>query len=144
MMKFYSDDVCKSFMFQVKRIPDKRAAFDTDKEVSYRLLNDMANHIAGFLVEKIGKENSLVAVYSGRNVNYLSVILGLFKARKNYCPLSPTFPSDRINYMLEKSEAELVLVSRDYQEEFENILNDILIILAYGIQQSFFVYFLLR
>ena len=71
MMKFYSDDVCKSFMLQVKRIPDKRAAFDTDKEVSYRLLNDMANHIAGFLVEKIGKENSLVAVYSGRNVNYL-------------------------------------------------------------------------
>lgn len=114
----------QKFYVSGKRIPDKRAAFDTDKEVSYRLLNDMANHIAGFLVEKIGKENSLVAVYSGRNVNYLSVILGLFKARKNYCPLSPTFPSDRINYMLEKSEAELVLVSRDYQEEFENILND--------------------
>ena len=107
-MKFYSDDVCKSFMSQVTRVPDKKAAIDSTQTVTYRILNEMSNHIAGFLVQEIGEGNDLVAVYSGRNVNYLSVILGLFKARKNYCPLSPSFPTDRINYMLEKSEAELV------------------------------------
>lgn len=123
-MKFYSDDVCKSFMSQVTRVPDKKAAIDSTQTVTYRILNEMSNHIAGFLVQEIGEGNDLVAVYSGRNVNYLSVILGLFKARKNYCPLSPSFPTDRINYMLEKSEAELVLVSRDYRQEFEHILNE--------------------
>lgn len=122
-MKFTSDDVCKSFMMQVCKKANKLAAIDSNKRVSYHDLNDMSNKIANFLIKKLGKENELVAVYSERNVNYLSVILGLFKARKNYCPLSPSFPPDRINYMLEKSEARLVLVSRKYRKDFSNIIS---------------------
>lgn len=76
---------------------------------TYRQLDEMSNIVASYLrAYGIGR-NCAVPLISKRSWHLIVGMLGIIKAGGAYMPVDPTYPEDRINYMIESAEAKLAL-----------------------------------
>ncbi|WP_379129610.1 amino acid adenylation domain-containing protein [Paenibacillus sp. sgz500958] len=81
--------------------------------LTYRELNERVNQVAHYLIaEGIGLED-FVGVYAERSIEMIVAVYGILKAGAAYIPIDPTYPRDRVDYMLEDSEVKLVLYCAD-------------------------------
>ena len=89
--------------------PDAIALVCGKQSLTYRELNRRANQLANHLQHLgIGPE-SLVAVSMERSLEMVVALLGILKAGGAYVPLDPSYPSERLQFMLEDSKASLLL-----------------------------------
>lgn len=79
--------------------------------LTYYELNDISNKFAHFLREKGITRNSIVAVLMDRSIDFVIVLLAILKAGGAYLPLDPSYPKERIKYMLRDSGAQIVLTN---------------------------------
>lgn len=98
------------FEEQVEAYPD-RIALVGDMLLSYRQLNDRANRFAHILAQKGITADTLVGLVSERTVNMIIAIMGIMKAGGAYLPVAPSFPDERIKYILADSAAPIVVSS---------------------------------
>ncbi len=104
--------VVQLFEEQVRRTPSKVAVIDRERTISYQELNRRANRLAQLLSENgVGPETA-VAICMERSIEVLIAIWGVLKAGGAYIPLDPSYPADRIAYMLADSGARLMIVNR--------------------------------
>ncbi|WBQ07891.1 non-ribosomal peptide synthetase [Kribbella sp. CA-293567] len=88
------------FESTVARFPEAPAVIFGDSSASYAELNARANQLARrFVALGIGPD-SLVAVAVPRSDQLITVLLAVLKAGGAYLPLDPTYPADRLAYML--------------------------------------------
>jgi surfactin family lipopeptide synthetase A len=118
-------DICELFEEQAKINALDTAVIYKEKKLNYKTLNENANKLARFLVSKSVKSNKLVAIYSNRNIEYLTSVLGIFKSGGAYLPISPLFPEDRILYMIQKSKVSLILVTEELFGKINSILDSL-------------------
>ncbi|WP_144668636.1 AMP-binding protein, partial [Bacillus altitudinis] len=97
------------FEEQVKKSPETKAVVFEDNELTYQELNERANQLAYQLREKGVKREDFIGIMTERSVEMIVGILGVLKAGGAYLPLDPTYPSERIEYMLQDSGAKYVL-----------------------------------
>lgn len=98
---------------QVKRIPDATAVAFRDESLTYRDLNERANRLARMLIEAGVGKGEFVAILQHRNCDFLTAMLAVFKAGAAYVPVDPTYPEDRIQYMLSDCQAKTVITEAD-------------------------------
>lgn len=97
------------FEAQVDRNPERVAASDEERQISYLELDRRANRLAHYLRgEGVGAE-TLVGLCLPRGINMLVSLLAILKAGGAYVPLDPSFPPERLSYMLENSAAPILL-----------------------------------
>lgn len=97
------------FEEQVARTPDATALISGTDRVSFSELNQRANQMARYLQKhSIGSETT-VAVCLNRSVDMIVCLFGILKAGGTYVPLEPTFPAERISFIVEDSNAAMVL-----------------------------------
>ena len=97
------------FEEQVEKSPGAIAVVFRGQEISYKSLNERANQLAHYLQEiGVGPE-SLVGICMERSVEMLVGILGILKAGGCYLPLDPTYPVERLSFILEDSGAKILL-----------------------------------
>ena len=101
---------------QVEKCPQKTAVVYEGKSLSYQELNEKANQLAHVLREKGVKRESYVGILSERSLEMIVAIYGIIKAGGAYIPMDPDYPKERIRYILEDSNPEVVLT---YQAEIE-------------------------
>jgi amino acid adenylation domain-containing protein len=99
------------FQEQVIKSPEAIALVFKDQELSYKDLNNLSNQLAHYLQEKGVKAETLVPICIERSLEMIIGILGIMKAGAAYVPIDPDYPADRIRYMLEDTDAKLVLSS---------------------------------
>ncbi|AIL12636.1 hypothetical protein IM40_02410 [Candidatus Paracaedimonas acanthamoebae] len=107
----YPSDVCLHELFeaQVERTPDAIAVRFEDENLSYRELNERSNRLAHALrAEGVGPE-VLVAIALDRSFEMIISVLGILKAGGAYVPLDPSFPEERLKFMVEDTQAPIVL-----------------------------------
>ncbi|WP_439644313.1 condensation domain-containing protein, partial [Acetivibrio straminisolvens] len=111
------------FEEQVERTPDNVAVIFGEEKLTYRELNQRANSLARMLRKKgVGKE-CIVAIMLERSIEMMVGILAVLKAGGAYLPVSPSYPEERIQYMLEDSNATLLLTKDGgYGKKFESPL----------------------
>jgi amino acid adenylation domain-containing protein/non-ribosomal peptide synthase protein (TIGR01720 family) len=98
------------FEEQVRKTPDALAVVHRGKGMTYAELNRLANRIAHALREKgVGRE-VLVGLCTERSLEMIAAMLGVMKAGGAYVPLDPSYPADRLAYMLEDSNAKVLLL----------------------------------
>lgn len=97
----------------VKLYPDRVAIKDREHAVLYTELNEMANRIAHAILDRCGEGNQPVAILMEHGALVLVTILAALKAGKIYVPLDPSYPVDRLRYMLLDSQAEIILAHRE-------------------------------
>ncbi len=81
------------------------------KEYTYQELNERANQLAHWLVEKGVGPGKLVGIFLHRSFDLVMAILGVLKAGGAYVPIDPIYPPDRVWYMLEDSQSVVVITS---------------------------------
>ncbi|MGN0468579.1 MAG: condensation domain-containing protein, partial [Acutalibacteraceae bacterium] len=104
----YPRDKCVHQLFeeQVAKTPDKVAVIACDKTLTYRELNEEANRIAHSLIEKGVNVGDIVAFALPRKSYLIATMFGILKSGATYMPIDPTYPEDRIEYMLTESNAK--------------------------------------
>jgi amino acid adenylation domain-containing protein len=77
--------------------------------LTYRELNTRADQLAhGLQVLGVGPE-VVVAVCMERSIELIVALLGILKAGGAYLPLDPTYPAERLAFMLDDSQAPVLL-----------------------------------
>ncbi|HEX5708647.1 MAG TPA: amino acid adenylation domain-containing protein, partial [Pyrinomonadaceae bacterium] len=97
------------FEAQAAARPEATALLCGERSVSYGELNRVANRVAWRLrAEGVGPE-SVVGVCTGRGVGTVAAMLGVLKAGGAYLPLDPSYPPERLAFMLEDARAPVLL-----------------------------------
>jgi len=97
------------FEEQVERTPDNIAVVFEDKKLTYRELNERANSLARVLRNKGVKAETIVGIMVGRSLEMIIGIMGILKAGGAYLPIDPSYPKERIEYMLKDSDSKVLL-----------------------------------
>ncbi|ARU63537.1 hypothetical protein CBW65_22905 [Tumebacillus avium] len=100
------------FEAQVERTPDATALVFEDRELSFRELNNRANHVAARLQAMGVGSDDLVGIYMERSLEMITALLAVHKAGGGYLPLDPSYPQDRLAFMIEDA-APKVLLTQD-------------------------------
>ncbi|TCP58025.1 amino acid adenylation domain-containing protein [Tumebacillus sp. BK434] len=92
--------------------PDAVAIQYEEESVTYRELNERANQLARLLkAEGVGPEK-VVGIYLERSPNMIVALLSILKAGGAFVSFDPAFPQDRIGFMMEDSEAPVILTQQ--------------------------------
>lgn len=89
--------------------PDTLAVVCANQALSYRQLNARSNQLAHRLLALGVRPDDRVVVCVERSLEMLIGILGVLKAGACYVPVDPTYPANRISYMLDDSAPIAVL-----------------------------------
>ena len=112
----YPKDKCFPQLFeeQVERTPDAVAVVYDGERLTYGELNGRANQLAHYLQSLGVGPEVLVAVQLERSFDFAVTVLGILKAGGAYLPLDNALPAERLDYILEDSQAA-VLVCQENQ-----------------------------
>ncbi|WP_030683879.1 non-ribosomal peptide synthetase [Streptomyces sp. NRRL B-1347] len=89
--------------------PDEIAAVHGSESHTYGELNAKANRIAHALLARDLGPEAVVAVVTGRHLDWQAAVIGIFKAGAAYLPVEPGLPAERMARMLERSGCRLAL-----------------------------------
>ena len=107
------------FREAAEKYPDRPAVRDGAGEITYRELDRMSDYIAQKLTENgFGREKT-AGILCGRTKEFSAAYVGVMKAGGAYVPLDPEYPQSRIEYMLNDSQADNLLVMDQYRELVE-------------------------
>ena len=99
-----------------EKYPDNTAVVDENGSYTYGELNDISDRIAASLIRDGVRGERFVAVKIGRSKEFPAAVIGVMKAGAAYVPVDPSYPKDRIEYMLEDCEAKVVLTEESVQK----------------------------
>ncbi|MHC5763140.1 amino acid adenylation domain-containing protein, partial [Nostoc sp.] len=107
----YPQQLCIHQLFeaQVERTPDVVAVVFEDEQLTYWELNTRANQVANYLQQLGVKPEVLVGICVERSLSMVIGLLAILKAGGAYIPLDPGYPQERLAYMLEDSQASVLL-----------------------------------
>lgn len=98
------------------RLPDKVAVEGPHIHLTYRELDQRANRLARHLrTLGVGHEDK-VAFQLPRSECVYVVILGILKSGACYVPLDPSFPADRVGYILQDCAAKVFITAQEFHE----------------------------
>jgi amino acid adenylation domain-containing protein len=97
------------FEAQVNESPNSVAAVFGSKQLTYAELDRRANQLARHLRNLGVKPGVLVGVFIERSLEMLLALIGTLKAGGAYVPIDPTFPPERVSFVLEDAGVSVVL-----------------------------------
>jgi amino acid adenylation domain-containing protein len=100
------------FAVQVAITPDAIALVTEQTLLSYAELNRRANQFAHYLQALGVQFEVLVGVALERSAAWLISVLAILKAGGTYLPLDPSYPIERLTFMLEDAQVPLLLIER--------------------------------
>ncbi|MEA5627145.1 amino acid adenylation domain-containing protein [Nostoc sp. UHCC 0251] len=115
----YPQDRCLHELFesQVEKTPDAVAVVFRKQQLTYRELNNRANQLAYHLQTLGVAPEVLVGICVNRSLEMMVGLLGILKAGGAYIPLDPTYPPERLAYMLADSQLPILLTQKQLLEK---------------------------
>ncbi len=105
------------FEEQALATPDAVAVASDGVELTYAGLDAQANRYARYLRDLgVGADRaeSVVGVLLDRSPELVACLLGVWKAGGAYLPLDPSYPAERLGYMLADAGARVVVTASDH------------------------------
>jgi natural product biosynthesis luciferase-like monooxygenase protein len=107
----YPREKCLHELFaeQVARTPNATALVFDEQELTYAELDERAEQLAAQLRRHNVGPDVLVGICVERSLEMMIGLLGIHKAGAAYVPLDPTYPKERIAFMLQDSQAPVLV-----------------------------------
>lgn len=122
------------FERQAEAFPLNTALVYLDQKWTYSDLNRRANEVACKLIELGVGPNSLVGVCMERSAHLVAGLLGILKTGAAYLPLDPSFPRERLSFMLADAKVQVLLTENKSLPAIPPIHADVVCVdaLVYG------------
>ncbi|MED2729266.1 non-ribosomal peptide synthetase, partial [Bacillus thuringiensis] len=108
----------EKFELQVTKTPDAIALICENDSLTYRELNNRANQVAHYLRRNGISSGRYVGICLERCSELMVSILGVLKAGGAYIPLDPSYPMERLSYILEESQLDILLTQKSFMSKF--------------------------
>ncbi|WP_289500830.1 amino acid adenylation domain-containing protein [Gloeocapsopsis sp. IPPAS B-1203] len=100
------------FEAQVMQAPDAVAVVFDNKYFTYQQLNQRANQLAHYLQSLGVGPEVLVGICIERSLEMVVGLLGILKAGGAYVPLEPEYPLERLSFILQETQVEVLLTQK--------------------------------
>jgi glutamate-1-semialdehyde-2,1-aminomutase len=97
------------FEEQATRTPGATAVVVGEARLTYAELNTRSNQLAGYLSQLGVGPETLVGIYVDRSLDMMVGLLGVLKAGGVYLPLDPSYPKERLSFILQDAGIALLL-----------------------------------
>jgi len=115
------------FRRQAKATPENIAVVYQDKRFTYAEVDEMSDRIAGYIAAKgLGLED-VVSVLIPRSEWMPIASLGVMKAGCAYQPLDPSYPKERLNFMMQDASAKLLIADEELRPIVDEYQGDVLL-----------------
>lgn len=94
--------------------PNKTALVCGDSSITYQEFSAQVEKLAGYIAQNA--QEKPVALLLNRSINTMVAIYAALSANVAYLPIDPANPKERINYLLQDSEAQLLITEQDYEQ----------------------------
>lgn len=115
--------IIKYFEEQAQKTPNNTAIVFENKKMTYKELNEKANSLAHELRKNGVTNNTIVGIMQERSFEMMIAILAVLKAGGGYIPIATDYPADRIQYMLEDSNASILLAETNEIKTDKKVLS---------------------
>ncbi|MBO4851767.1 MAG: amino acid adenylation domain-containing protein [Prevotella sp.] len=116
------------FRRQAKATPANIAVVFKDKQYTYAQVDETSDRIAAFIASKgLGGED-VVSVLIPRCEWMAIASLGVLKAGCAYQPLDPTYPKERLNFMMQDAQAKLLIADKELRDIVDEYKGDVVLI----------------
>ncbi|MBX9703106.1 MAG: amino acid adenylation domain-containing protein [Silvanigrellaceae bacterium] len=99
----------ETFITQAKLYPEKPSIIFRGKEISYKQLDECSNVLARHLISLGATSEKIIPLILKRDTNTIVSMLAVLKAGCAFLPISPITPCARIKFILEDTDATLVI-----------------------------------
>ncbi|MEM9271366.1 MAG: amino acid adenylation domain-containing protein [Cyanobacteria bacterium P01_F01_bin.143] len=96
---------------QIRQYPQNLAISSKNYQWTYQELASQANAIAQSILNLCGETAARIALLFEHDAPAIAAIFATLKAGKTYVPLDPSYPSVRLNYIVEDSQATVILTN---------------------------------
>jgi amino acid adenylation domain-containing protein len=97
------------FFRQVQRQPDAIALITPEIQLTYQQLCDRVCSLAHHLQSLGVQPNQLIAIVLEKGWEQVAAALAILTAGAAYVPIDPNLPTERLEYLLQSTEAQIVL-----------------------------------
>src|SRR5258708_10193031 len=106
-------ELCMHELFeaQVRRVSQTAAVAQDGRELTYAELNRRADQLAHHLQQLGVRPDARVAVCTERSLEMMVGILAVLKAGGAYVPVDPTYPAERLQFMLQDCAPVVLLTA---------------------------------
>jgi amino acid adenylation domain-containing protein len=116
-VEFPKQDVETSIPKRFEKIagqfPDRVAVTMRNRTLTYQELNQAANRLAHAILAQRGETQEPIALLMDHDIPLIVAIVGVLKAGKICVVLDPSFPKDRSVFLLEDSQASLLITDNE-------------------------------
>jgi amino acid adenylation domain-containing protein len=115
----YPKDRCIHELFeaQAARTPEAVAVVFEGRQLTYGELNARANQLAHYCIEIGVGRDVLVGLCMERSLELIVGLVGILKAGGAYVPLDPSYPKNRLAFMLNDTQAPVLLTQQGLLEQ---------------------------
>lgn len=106
-----SETIVDLFHRQAIVMPDNIAVVDEVSEITYAKLDRKSDLLATALIKAGVSTDTFVAIMLPRRKEFLIAVFAVFKAGGAYIPLDSEYPKDRLAYILNDSDAKLLITT---------------------------------
>ena len=122
-----SQTVVSLFHRQAKATPDAEAVVFKDHRYSYAEVDDISDRIAGYIASKGLGVGDAVSVIIPRCEWMAIASLGILKAGCAYQPLDPSYPKERLNFMVKDADAKLLIADESLRYLVDEYQGEVLL-----------------
>ena len=105
-------DICELIEEKCIEYAAKTAVICGDLKLTYSELSEKSNRLANYLIHKSVKPGDYVGIYMNRSIDMLVSLIAVWKSGCAYIPLDPSFPSDRLEYMIKDSNPKIIITEK--------------------------------
>lgn len=132
-----TESLAELFEHHVAVAPNSTALVDSSGTLSYAELNAKSNQLAWWMMtyKKI-QPDDLIALALDKSIYTIVCILAVWKLGAAYVPLDPSYPEERLSFILDDTSAKILLTTSNYVDKLPSSLVRPMAIDAPEIQKS--------
>ncbi len=112
------------FKQQVDLRPEALAVMDEERSLNFRELDQLVDTIAS---KFLCNNPSYIGIVMDHSVEMIAAILAVLKTGAAYIPAEPTFPIERIRYMMKECDVDFIITHEKYAAHINNGFRKLLI-----------------
>jgi amino acid adenylation domain-containing protein len=103
---------------QANAVPEATALVAGGQILTYGELNKRANQLAHYLQQLGVRSDTPVGICVERSLDMVVGLLGILKAGGAYVPMDPSYPPERLSFMIEDAQVPILLTQQHLTERF--------------------------